>query len=121
MLSFATTPPPRLLVILSVDPNEDCPVGVLHLTNTKSMIDDMFLHGITHINDGLARRFPVISSGAPCNLDTSYGDKECNVAIVLMADCASEPDNYFDSSESPTLEAAFYAIGNECSNPRIGG
>ena len=121
MLSFATAPPPRLLVIPSVDPNEDCPVGVLHLTNTKSMIDDMFLQGITQINHGLAWGFPVISPGVPCNQDTSYGDKECNVAIVLMANCASEPDNYFDSSESATLEVAFCAIGNECSNLRIGG
>jgi hypothetical protein len=38
----------------------------------------------------------------------------------LMRDCASEPDNYFDSPSDSELAAAFRAIGKELSNLRIG-
>jgi len=38
----------------------------------------------------------------------------------LMEDCASEPDNYFDSPSDAELESAFRAIGQELSNLRIG-
>ena len=38
----------------------------------------------------------------------------------LMRDCASEPDNYFDSPSDSELESAFRAIGQELSNLRIG-
>jgi len=175
-------------------PNEDCPVEILPLTNTKSVvdgrIDDMFSDGITHINVGLAWGWRTISPGEPYDEAASYDDEEFNKAIVLMtdgentfssssfgaygfvsdgnlgttsswaavnelndrtteicdaikaqgvliytitfqvssgtvqnlmADCASEPDNYFDSPDSATLEAAFRAIGKELSNLRLGG
>jgi hypothetical protein len=38
----------------------------------------------------------------------------------LMRDCATEPDNYFDSPSDSELASAFRAIGNELSNLRIG-
>jgi hypothetical protein len=38
----------------------------------------------------------------------------------LMRDCASSPDNYFNSPSNSELESAFRAIGQELSNLRIG-
>ena len=39
----------------------------------------------------------------------------------LMRNCASEPDNYFDSPDNATLRQHFQAIGKELRNLRISG
>lgn len=39
----------------------------------------------------------------------------------LMRNCASEPDNYFDSPDNATLQQNFQAIGKEIRNLRISG
>jgi Flp pilus assembly protein TadG len=39
----------------------------------------------------------------------------------LMRNCASEPDNYFDSPDNDTLRQHFQAIGKELRNLRISG
>jgi len=177
----------------SATPNRYCPVEILPMTSTKSVIEDkideMHSAGNTHINMGLVWGWRVISPRIPYTEGHGYANEDFNKAIVLMTDgenvmsssvytaygylnegnlgttnsgnavdelndrtasvcsriknkgiiiytitfqvssnsvrnlmrdCASEPDNYFDSPSDTELASAFRAIGNELSNLRIG-
>ena len=74
----------------SATPNRYCPVELLPMTGTKSVIEDkideMHSQGNTHINIGLVWGWRVISPRIPFTEGHGYNNEDYNKAIVLMTD-----------------------------------
>lgn len=71
-------------------PNKQCPRAITPLTNNKttllSEISAMWASGNTHINEGAAWAWRVISPEAPFTEGTAYGTENWNKAVVILTD-----------------------------------
>jgi len=85
--------------------------GNLGTTNSNSAVDELDSRTATVCDNIKAKDILVY---------TITFQVSSNSVRNLMRDCATEPDNYFDSPSDSELASAFRAIGQELSNLRIG-